>query len=211
MRQKLGDQTSPIGKLVQPEAERLAEIITQSHKGKEVRPISYFLREVVRNSFEHGQTTKCNLAAQRYTNRTEISIVDCGQGVRQSLARRFNVRSDIDALKLAIKPGISGAEPVPDNELGEWANSGFGLFVLSEVGKRTGSFMICSGSRALVLSAQSVGARDYRFQGTAVRLSISKPPGSNFEDFINQIINEGERIAAKSGTLRRASKSTSSL
>jgi hypothetical protein len=32
--EKPGDQTIPIGKLVQPEADRLAQIITQSHKGK---------------------------------------------------------------------------------------------------------------------------------------------------------------------------------
>ncbi len=211
LRRERGDGTTPIGKLVQGESDRLAEIITQSHKGKDTRPVSYCLREVIRNAFEHGSTKTCNLFAQRYSNRIELSIVDCGQGVRRALGQRFILSSDVEALQLAIKPGVSGAEPLAEDETGEWANSGFGLYVLSEVGKSTGGFMICSGSGALRFSSKSEWVADYKFPGTAVRLTISKPPGKNFEDPINQIIAEGEKIVAASGSPRRASKSTSTF
>ncbi len=206
LRSERGDGTTPIGKLVQGESDRLAEIITQSHKGKDTRPVSYCLREVIRNAFEHGSTK-----AQRYSNRIELSIVDCGQGVRRSLGQRFILSSDVEALQLAIKPGVSGAEPLARDETGEWANSGFGLYVLSEVGKSTGGFMICSGSGALRFSTKSEWVADYKFPGTAVRLTISKPPGKNFEDLINQIIAEGEKLVAASSGPRRASKSTSTF
>src|SRR6266478_3371702 len=211
LRRERGDGTTPIGKLVQSECDRLAEIITQSHKGRDTKPVSYCLREVIRNAFEHGATKTCSLFAQRYSNRIELSIVDCGRGVWRSLAQRFTLSSDVEALQLAIKPGVSGAEPLAEDETAEWANSGFGLYVLSEVGKSVGGFMICSGNGALHFSTKDGWVHDYKFPGTAVRLTISKPPGKNFEDLINDIIKEGEKIVAGSDSPHRASKSTSTL
>jgi hypothetical protein len=51
----------------------------------------------------------------------------------------------------------------------------------------------------------------HQFTGTFIRLEVEKPKGKNFEGFIQQIIEKGEREAATSAFLRRASKSTKSF
>ena len=43
--------------------------------------VSYCLREVIRNVFEHAQTDTCTVMAQRYSDgAAEIAIIDNGMG-----------------------------------------------------------------------------------------------------------------------------------
>jgi hypothetical protein len=202
----------PVGKLVAFEAENLAKILTQSNSIKVWRPVSYCLREIIRNVFEHAQTDTCALAAQRYGGSIEIAIADTGVGILGSLRQTFrDLQDDAEALGMALRPGVSR---VPAEEAGDedWGNSGFGLYVLSEIGRRAGSFLLLSG-RAYVKLARS-GATDTvpsRFTGTFLKLEVERPKGKNFEGFIQEIIKEGERAAATLPSPRRASKSTGSI
>ena len=202
----------PVGKLVDSEAERLAKILTQSNSIKIWRPISYCLREVIRNVFEHAQTHTCAVAAQRYGGSIEIAIADTGIGILGSLGQAFeDLKNDDDALEMALRPGISriSAAEAGDNE---WGNSGFGLYVLSELGRRTGSFALLSGRGYVKLPLpKGAAAVPSEFTGTFLRLEVEKPKGKNFETFIREIIEEGERKAAISPFPRRASKSTRSV
>ncbi len=201
----------PIGAAIQKEAEDMARLLTESQELKVYRPIAYCIREVIRNVFEHADIDICSISGQRFKEEVELAIVDRGCGVRSSLSRRYDFPTDGDALLSAIKPGVSRSEPSGENG-DQWSNSGFGLYVLSELGKRTGTFCICSGSAEIKVSKdKDLEVRRHLFHGTAIRLKIQKPKGVNFTEYIEKIISDGETIALQSPFPRRASKSTKTI
>ena len=208
--QRQSNYGRPIGYAVEQEAQKLALVLTQKNDLSINRPVAYCIREIIRNTFEHGETAESVVCAQRWADgEIELGIIDRGRGVRRSLAERMATQSDVEALQLAIQPGVSRSVPAPDDN--EWANSGFGLFVLSELGRKYGSFTICSGGAALVAEAGSVQQNDFAFDGTAVRLRIRKPKGANFEKLIQEIVIDGEARTAASEFPRRASKSSKTI
>jgi hypothetical protein len=199
--------SKPMGAAIQLECERLAAVLTQKRDLKTNRPIAYCLREVIRNVFEHAQVDECAISAQRWGDETvELAITDRGRGIRASLSDRFSSSDDGAALQQAILPGVTRAEPANGDDV--WANSGFGLFVLSELGVRLGKFTLCSGSAAVQGEAGVIRDRAFSFHGTAVRLQMRRPKGVNFESYIESIISEGERRAGEAGHIHRASKSS---
>ena len=200
-----------IGVAIQKEAEDMAKLLTGSQELKIYRPIAYCIREVIRNVFEHADIDVCSISGQRFKDEVELAIVDRGCGVRSSLSRRYDFVTDGDALLSAIKPGISKSEPSGEDD-NQWSNSGFGLYVLSELGKRTGTFCICSGTAEVKISKDKAPeVKEHLFHGTAIRLKIQKPKGVNFTEYIEKIISDGEAIALQSEFPRRASKSTKTI
>ena len=106
------------------------------------------------------------------------------------------------------RPGVSRASVEPGED-DFWANSGFGLYVLSELGSRLGSFTLCSGE-AVVRTGEDAGrSRGFCFAGTAVKLRVKRPKNQNFEELITRIISDGEGVSSGvQDNARRASKST---
>ena len=195
----------PIGYAVDQEAQKLAQVLTQKNDLGVNRPVAYCIREIIRNTFEHGETAECVVCAQRWADgEIELAIIDRGRGIRKSLEEKLVIESDAKALELAIQPGVTRSVPTVDDN--EWSNSGFGLFVLSELGRRYGTFTICSGQAALIAETGSIYPNEYKFVGTAVRLRLKKPKGANFEKMIQEIIDDGE--ARCSDSPLRASKSS---
>lgn len=79
----------------------------------------------------------------------EIAIVDEGIGVKKSLQKnsihRAYATDDESALSYAIKAGISQAvlDPRRGNRSNdEWANSGYGLYMVSEICKELGGNLL---------------------------------------------------------------------
>jgi hypothetical protein len=200
-----------LGAAVQREAERLSRIVLAVNKPLLGHPVPYCFREVIRNTFEHGETNTCIVSAQRwYDNTLEIAIIDFGRGIRDSLSERFTMSSDIEAIRYAIKPGVSRVDTsIKTDDI--WANSGFGLYVLSRLSRETGHFLICSGNAALYADNHREIEPPYRFNGTAVKLMMARPRGVNVGEYIDRIIREGEEIASQESRPVRASKSTKSL
>lgn len=197
----------PIGHFVEIESRRLASVLTGKNDITVNRPIAYCLREIIRNTFEHANTNEAVICAQRWaTGETEIAIVDRGRGIRNSLAERISTSDDKSAIELALEPGVSRSTPSTGED--EWANSGFGLYVLSELGRLCGSFTLCSGKAAVSTANGKTFAHPFHFHGTAIKLRIQKPKGQNLESIINAIVTAGERSLAGSGSGRRASKSS---
>lgn len=205
----LGGDT--IHKAIQKKSEECAKLLTQSNKLTVVRPVSYCIRELVRNVFEHSGSDECILGGQRYKDgRVLVGIVDYGRGLRASLAERYSVTSDIEAIKMAIRPGISRSVPDPADE-NPWANSGFGLYTLANLGRRTGYFSVTSGQSVLQLRENGAAHAPAFHNGTAINLIFTKLHGTNLEDLIKQIIAEGERQLQAEGKPVRASKSTRTI
>jgi hypothetical protein len=198
----------PIGSLVDVEAMKLAKLVTQDLRPKINRPMGYCFREIIRNVFEHSGEKRCAIYAQRWANGfIEVAIVDRGKGIRNSLEGKQRVENDRDALMTAMTAGVSGSAKTPD---GQWGNSGFGLFVLSELGKALGSFSLCSGNTSALASEGAVVFAKHHasFWGTAVGLKIRQLSPNQFRQLVDDIVGRGEEIVRGRGENVRASKST---
>jgi hypothetical protein len=114
--------------------------------------VSYCLREIVRNSFEHGQVDECLFMAQRWqNNEAEIAVADAGCGIHETI---FPVHQTVEpraSISLSLQPGVSGINANPD--MGFYSNSGFGLYVVSQLGMRYGEFSIQSSGELLNIAS----------------------------------------------------------
>lgn len=200
-------QKSALGDIIHKESERIARVVAQQNRYAVFNPIAYCLREIVRNVFEHAEIDHCVIFAQSWNDGSvELAIVDRGCGIRASLSKQHTIDDDLTAVMRAIEPGVSGAQQGGDDD--RWANSGFGLFVLSEIGRKFGRFALCSGGGCVLATDGETKVSAGRFHGTAVQLRMKRPKGSNLGELIDQIIREGEARTVVEGQPRRASKST---
>ena len=165
--------------------------------------LSYMIREIMRNTFEHTGKLRPHIwvGAQRhmYEGNIEVALVDSNEGIRQVLTAkkefREMVRNDEDALKLAIKPGISGNATELDKN--KWGNSGYGLYVTSKLLSILGTFNLISGKCWLECKENEVSSHnDIDFQGPAVILKIDLNRAYKItNNIIEQIVKEGEQEA----------------
>lgn len=114
--------------------------------------VQYCVSELLRNVIEHsGSPDGAFVCAHRYANsphRVTIAVADCGQGIAQHLGRAHSEAkaSDIVALGLAMRPGITGAQAGP---YGAPDNAGAGLFITRSIAKGCGGyFFLYSGNAA---------------------------------------------------------------
>ena len=198
-----------IGSAVQDESERLSQVLLQISSPTVLHPVTYCFREIIRNVFEHAATHTCLICAQKWDNQEiEIAILDRGRGIKESLEEKYSFNNDYEALAYALKPGVSRVDEtqIPEND--EWANSGFGLYVLSRLSRENGEFLISSGQYALRQKGNLVERKNYHFDGTAVKMKIKKPKGVDISQYIRKIVKEGEEQAS-TYTAKRKSASKS--
>ncbi|UJX39318.1 hypothetical protein K9F62_11310 [Desulfovibrio sp. JY] len=194
IREKYNMQTESIGQVVQNEGERLASIILGLPSIKPNNPVSYCFTEIIRNVFEHGKTSHCCVSAQKYKNkRIEIAIIDRGVGLKNSLAERFNITNSRQAIELGMSPGVSRVEFSDDDD--PWHNSGYGLYMLSQLAIRTGSFFICSGKCSLRCFKDFKKWKYLNFDGTAIKLEIIKHDGMDIRKLLTDIRRDGEMLS----------------
>lgn len=192
-------QAIETGDVVEQEAEALTEVLTAGHADSKIEStIIYSLREIMRNVVEHSQADKIWIAGQFWPtkNLAQIAILDEGIGVRAALGDNpyIRINSDADALRICIQPGISGkAYKGQKQRKGFWENSGFGLYVTSEICKRGGNFGISSGCNGLFISHAEHKAINAYFSGTAVMLNIDTSRLACID--IPSIVNSGRGIA----------------
>ena len=185
----------------------ISSVIAASFEDYEVRRVfSYAFKEIIRNVFEHSGASSCFVTGQRWENGlVEAAVLDEGIGICKSLSQSFAITDDAAALRLAIKPGVSRTSGAAHNE---HDNSGFGLYVLSEVGRNFGRFVLGSGNSALRLGSDSKVKQDaVKFGGTFVGLRLDTPP-KNFSVVVDEIVAAGEAEAGLQGVLRKASSSS---
>jgi hypothetical protein len=209
LEKRMRETLRPLGYAVQVESERLARLVTQKNELRANAPFAYCFREVIRNVFEHAQTDRCAVCAQKGSDGcVELAIVDAGRGIRRSLEEKHSISSDADALQLALRPGVSRSlSSDPDDP---WGNSGFGLYVLSELGKALGAFRIVSGDAVLAIERDGTSSERMLLNGTAIQLRLKPPKGINFAEFIESTVRRGEK-AMDDLLSRRASGSTRSM
>lgn len=219
----LWDSARPVGKdyreVLEDECQDIARLLTRDQHGHLISTLSYSLREIFRNTFEHSQSEDVWYAAQYWQEKelVELSILDQGIGIKHSIQKNphISVDSDSDAIQLAILPGISGAafKGSRMDEDDPWANSGYGLFMTSRLCTNgRGSFFIGSGNAGILLTSKGqTNVGPLGFQGTVVRLVVDVKEVANLKPTLMNLSREGARIAGKFGKASRLTASQSSV
>lgn len=182
--------------------------------------LSYALTEIMRNIPEHSNANEIWYCAQYWPSYdlVELAILDEGIGIKESLLNNIAyedlIKTDKDALRYALKPGISRTFVPGGNNIStdEWANSGYGLYMVSRTcAALGGSFIILSGNAAFKVDED--GVKEYphncHLQGTAIQIRVRLSQMGKYDKVVQKILNDGEKEARIDGrTIKSASKST---
>ena len=172
----------------------------------QAEPIKYIVSELVRNVLEHSDSQfGAVVAAQFYkkSNTIRIGIADTGVGIKKTINKSHSARTDLEAIQLALTPGITGTTR---KEGGTEFNAGAGLFFIKSIAKVNREFfMIYSGQamykllkdkskkRGLKLYADpfkdrhSTGEDFPYWKGTLVGIDISLDTTSEFTSLLDLI------------------------
>jgi hypothetical protein len=200
------DKYEELPDLIQKHSDKLAAMLSRDESGKSdfFNVLSYSVREIFRNVFEHGEIGELFYCAQYWpkSNRVEFSILDHGIGVRQGLGTNPNFRftSDKEALESSLLPGVSGKTHLP-RVSNNWFNSGYGLYMTNRLARNGGNFVIASGKKAILLRRKTKENFDTSFKGTALRLNFNLAEVGNVERRLSEFREDAIKIAA---TIKRA-------
>ncbi len=188
----------------------ITDIIPLLHLSEEnTTVIKYVIGELVRNVLEHSFSKDGAVVAAQYykkTNRVSIGICDTGIGVWRSMQTYWHPKTDIEALRLALTPGITGTTR---KEGGTSENAGAGLFFIKSIAKITRNyFAIYSGHAEYTLLKHDKRLKGMPrlyadpnrdphnstdnapiFNGTLVAVDISLDETTEFNDLLSSIGN----------------------
>lgn len=179
IRKKAGELLVNPGEYLEEKAEKISDILTQKKDPVVTEVLKYSIREILRNIIEHSNSIKFSFCAQYLPSlgKVTFAVLDSGVGLKNTLQNnpKINVKNDLEAINWSLKPGVSGKTyPGQKNKpTGEWANSGFGLYMTSNICKRGGSFFIASGKKGVFLSDKQTKEFDLNSHGTIVVMTIN--------------------------------------
>ena len=204
-----------LGDAIEIKSKSLAKILCRESE-EMVTLMTYLIREMIRNIPEHAGTMTAWICGQYWPTKqeAEIAIIDEGIGIRESLRKNHThssyIQTDEDAILCAVKPGISQAFiPSRGNRSTDvWANSGFGLYMVSEICRKLrGQFWLASGEKFVCInSSGEQRIRNTHISGTAIRMTFSTQNLKSSKDIIQEIASLGELQAR---TIRNAFKKAS--
>jgi hypothetical protein len=192
-----------IGDLIQAHADRIAEVVSQDQNRSSdfFNALSYSLREMIRNVFEHSGCDEVYYCGQYWPSkaRVEVCLLDRGIGIRESLGANPNFRfgTDKEAVEMCLWPGVSGKTHLPARSE-NWANSGYGLYMTSRLSRHGGHFTIASGDACIMLS-KTMKKENFntKLQGTAIRMNLDVNEIGNVATRLQQFRKEAQSIAKR--------------
>ncbi|WP_167683728.1 ATP-binding protein [Parasedimentitalea denitrificans] len=197
VREEAGDR--PVAEKVDEFAAEMAKVLMQTDKGDIFDLVQFSIREIVRNSMEHSQGTECVFLGQYWPQSGEAEIVamDNGVGISETLwdNEYVDFENNLAGLKIAIFPGISGVSR--DERFSQddyWGNSGFGLYILSEIFGKFGEFHILSNGDHLKLSNRKQFHHAFELRGTAVSVRFPTNSLKAAKSEFSNIIERGEKL-----------------
>lgn len=186
------------------EARKIAELL----KTTDIRNslFGYAICEILRNAYEHSSSADFYAMGQSWSDGgLELVIMDDGMGMLSTLKRKYpELTSERDAIRAAMRPGVSGADFKGDNK---YNNSGFGLYVLSEFAKRYGHITVVSGDTLIEQTANGERCENVSEDGTLVGIYLKTIP-PNAKEIMEGIIKDGEAVSIQSEYPIRPSKQT---
>lgn len=173
--------------------------------------IAYSSREIMRNSIEHSQSEEVVILVQSFPTlkKIDIAIMDTGIGIYSTLSKKYILHSKIEAIEKALLPGISCTNTNIKTD-DAWQNSGFGLYIVSELCKKLNDFQfyIASSDASYSITKNKIIDRNHHVwaPGTTILISIGVDNDCYFSNILEQIVQEGERIAQIDNPNAKASK-----
>lgn len=132
-------------------------------KPEQASPIKYILSELVRNVLEHAHAENGAIVAAQYykkSNTIKIGITDTGIGIKKTINQSHSAPTDLEAIRLALTPGITGTT----RRLGGTEqNAGAGLFFIKSIAKVNKDFFLIYSGNAMykLLKSKSKNIRLY--------------------------------------------------
>ena len=191
------------GDLIERKSDELAIVLAQGNRELQ-KMFRYLIREAIRNVPEHAGTNEVWICGQywHHNDLAEIAILDEGIGVyeslKQNLIHRQYVTNNEEALRWSIKPGISVAFDPARGQRNQdtWANSGYGLFMISEICKATkGWLTFVSGDECLRVYPNNMRVYPAHFKGTALGIRIKPSCVVQYQALIDTARKNGEDTA----------------
>lgn len=196
------DEYEELPDLIQRHVDRISEILARDRSANTnmFDILSYSIREMFRNVFEHGETDRLYFCAQYWprSNKVEFAVSDFGVGIRQALGNNpnFRFKTDKEALEYSLLPSVSGRTHEPRRSE-NWFNSGYGLYMTNRLARNGGNFVIASGSDAIHLSRRSKHNYLTSFPGTAIRVNLNVDEIGAVQARLEEFRKEGFEIASK--------------
>ena len=194
------DKYKEISDLIQICSDKISDLIfvNQSKTQEQHDVISYCIREIFRNVFEHSEAGCLYFGAQYWkaSHKVEISIYDNGIGIKKSIGENpnFRFKTDKEAVEFALLPSVSGKTHRPrTSEI--WFNSGYGLFMTQCIARESGNFVIASGNFGVELTKNRKNNCKMNFQGTIIRMNIDIQNINNAENKLGEYRKLGEQIS----------------
>ena len=208
-----------IQEVIEKKSKNMASIVAQGNKKFE-KWLSFVIREIMRNIPEHSKSDTIWYCAQYWPSYdlVELAIMDEGIGIRDSLCENLNhiklANNDENAIRLSLKPGISGTTLNRNYMQSEWDNSGYGLYMVSEMcAELDASFILASGNSAIRVKKRNgqviQESLNTQVHGTAIQIRVRPSSVVDYDEIRRQIVQRGESIARKNtNTIHVASKSS---
>lgn len=156
----------------------ITDVIPLLHlQPEQVEPIRYVISELTRNVFEHSQSKIGAILCAQYfkkSNRISIGIVDRGIGIKEAISNAWSSESDLDAIRLALTPGITGTTRRIG---GTDYNAGAGLFFIKSIAKVNRDFFVLYSGNALYKLLKTPHNKAIRLYGNPYKDKHSKNEG----------------------------------
>lgn len=121
----------------------ITEMIPLLHlEPEQAKTLAYIVSELVRNVIEHAESEHGALLCAQYykkSNSIRIGIADTGVGIKTTISRSHRAETDLEAIRLALMPGITGTTP---REGGTEQNAGAGLFFTKSIATVNRDFLV---------------------------------------------------------------------
>lgn len=215
----------PLTQISNPNAltEFIKEITPLLHVDpKHAQPIKYIMSELIRNVLEHSLSSRGAVVCAQYykkSNTIRIGIADTGVGIWKTINYSHNPKNDLDAIRLALMPGITGTTK---KEGGTEFNAGAGLFFIKSIATVNRDFFLLYSGNAMYKLLRRSGGKiklhadpfedrhsknaDLPFwKGTIVGIDISLDVAQEFGTLLD-LINKTYKEAIKERKKQRYKK-----
>ncbi|MFA6030228.1 MAG: hypothetical protein WC969_10265 [Elusimicrobiota bacterium] len=121
----------------------ITDMIPMLHlEHEQAKTLGYIFSELIRNVIEHAEAEHGALLCAQYykkSNSIRVGIADTGCGIKETITRSHAAGTDLEAIRLALMPGITGTT---SREGGTEQNAGAGLFFIKSIASVNKDFFV---------------------------------------------------------------------